>query len=162
MDLLLWRCADIAKPDSPDDGDSLKTPLGERGRKQAERLARWLKEHQPKDLQVYSSPATATVQMAKLVSRAARIDRRLGPDAQPADLQAVVDWPLEHPAVLLIAHQPALGGLAALLLGGDGATCSIRKGALWWFTRRSRAGESQVVLRAVLSPELIGRAPPRR
>lgn len=153
MDILLWRSAETVKAD--DDADSLKTPLSERGRKQAKHLAAWLNEHQPEGLRVFASPAMATVEMARLVSRAAVVDRRLGPDASPGDLLAVAGWPHEHPAVLVIGHQPALGGLAALLLAGQEAPWTVKKGALWWFSNRSRAGESQTVLRGVLAPDLV-------
>jgi phosphohistidine phosphatase len=155
MDLLLWRSAETVKLDEAEATDSLKTPLSERGRKQAMRVASWLHEHASKELKVFASPAMATIEMAKAVSRHATVDRRLGPDAGAGDLLSAVGWPHDHPAVLVIAHQPALGGLASLLLAGAEAPWTIKKGALWWFSNRTRAGESQTVLRAVLSPDLI-------
>jgi phosphohistidine phosphatase len=155
MDLLLWRCADTEKPEEPGQGDSLKTPLGDRGRKHAQRLARWLRDHQPKGMKVFSSPAMATVEMARMVCRNARIERSLGPDAGAADVLATVGWPHEHPAVLVIGHQPALGALASLLLAGAEAPWTVKKGALWWFSNRTRAGETQTILRAVLSADMI-------
>ncbi len=61
-----------------------------------------------------------------------------------------------HPrAVLVVGHQPALGRLAALLLAGQEADWSIKKGALWWFSNRIRQGETQTVLRAVISCSLL-------
>ena len=158
MDLLLWRCAETAKPDDPDVGDTLKTPLSERGRKRSQKIARWLRDHQPKGLQVFASPATATVEMARMVCRKSQVDRRLGPDAGAADVLGVIGWPDEHPAALVIGHQPALGAIASLLLAGAEAQWTVKKGAIWWFSNRTRAGETQTVLRAVLSPEMLREA----
>src|SRR5262245_44148404 len=124
MDLLLWRSAETEKAGEAD--GQLKTPLNERGRKQARRIAAWLDGRCPNGLQVFASPAQATVEMARLVDRKARIDRRLGPDAGPGDLLAATGWPDAHPAVLVIGHQPALGALAALLLAGQEAPWSIK------------------------------------
>jgi phosphohistidine phosphatase len=44
-----------------------------------------------------------------------------------------------------------LGRLAALLLSGQEADWAIKKGALWWFSRRDGA----TVLRAVMPAELL-------
>jgi phosphohistidine phosphatase len=155
MDLLLWRCAETAKPDDPELGDTLKTPLSERGRKRAQKVACWLHDHQPKGLKVFSSPAMAAVEMARLVCRKSEVSRNLGPDAGAVDVLGAVGWPDEHPAVLVIGHQPALGAIASMLLAGDEAAWTVKKGALWWFSNRTRAGESQTVLRAVMSPEML-------
>ena len=53
--------------------------------------------------------------------------------------------------VLVVGHQPTLGRLAARLLAGDEADWTIKKGALWWFSKR--AGD--LILRAVVSPDLL-------
>lgn len=58
--------------------------------------------------------------------------------------------------MLLLGHQPALGRLAALLLSGVEAEWTIKKSGLWWFSNRVRTGETQTVLRAVITPELAG------
>ena len=57
-------------------------------------------------------------------------------------------------AILVVGHQPALGYTAALLLAGSEADWSIKKGAGWWFSNRTRDGEAQTVLRAVVPAEL--------
>ena len=43
---------------------------------------------------------------------------------------------------------------AALLLSGQEADWTIKKGALWWFTNRVREGETQTVLRTVMPADL--------
>jgi phosphohistidine phosphatase len=72
-----------------------------------------------------------------------------------ADLIAAADWPAQSGAVLLVGHQPGLGRLAALLLSGAEADWSVKKGGVWWFTRRSREGRDQTVLRAVMNAEML-------
>jgi phosphohistidine phosphatase len=45
--------------------------------------------------------------------------------------------------------------VAAVLLAGAEAEWSVKKGGLWWLTRRRRDAKAQVVVRAVLAPELV-------
>ena len=57
--------------------------------------------------------------------------------------------------MLIVGHQPSLGRMASLLLAGQEADWSIKKGALWWLTNRVRRGDSQTVLRAMIPVELL-------
>ena len=65
-----------------------------------------------------------------------------------------MDLLLWRHAVLVVGHQPTLGRTAALLLSGNEADWSVKKGSVWWFSNRSRLGETQTVLRAVMPAEL--------
>ena len=56
---------------------------------------------------------------------------------------------------MIVGHQPSLGRLASLLLAGQEADWSIKKGALWWLTNRVRRGDAQTVLRAMIPVELL-------
>ena len=71
---------------------------------------------------------------------------------------AAVDWANGNenarPAVLVVGHQPTLGRTAALLLSGSEANWTIKKGSMWWFSNRTRKGETQPVLRTVIQAEL--------
>lgn len=153
MDLLLWRHAE-AEEGSPD----LKRKLTARGEKQAQQIAAWLKQHAPKKLRILASPALRCQQTAKALGLAFATDKRLGTDGNPTNLLAAVGWPdggkEGNSAVLVVGHQPMLGQTAALLLSDSEADWSIKKGALWWFSNRTRQGETQTVLRAVIPPEL--------
>jgi phosphohistidine phosphatase len=62
-------------------------------------------------------------------------------------------WPDGGGTVLLVGHQPTLGEVAAQLLGCETSSLSIKKGAVWWFSRREDA--EQVMLRLVISPEFL-------
>ncbi|MBI4741027.1 MAG: histidine phosphatase family protein [Betaproteobacteria bacterium] len=157
-DLLLWRHADEAE--QGDDRHELRRALTVRGEKQAKSMARWIRAEAPKHLRVLSSPALYARQTAKALDLPCEIEARLGPKAAASDLLAAAGWPdgtgKRHGAVLLVGHQPALGRLAALLLAGGEDAWSIKKGSLWWFTNRVREGETQTILRAVMSADLAG------
>ena len=58
-------------------------------------------------------------------------------------------------AVLLVGHQPWMGELACWLMTGQTDIWSIKKGAVWWFSRREREGDYQTVLRLVIAPDQL-------
>lgn len=149
MDLLLWRHAE-AVDGTPDHARELT----ERGRRQAQTLAAWLEERRPKRLRVIVSPTARTRQTVEAFTDRFEIIPALGPDGSVADLIAATGWPDAPGPCLVVGHQPALGRTAALLLAGEEADWTIKKGALWWFTNRVRDGETQTVLRAAVPPDL--------
>ncbi len=154
MDLLLWRHAE-AEDGIPD----LKRKLTSRGEKQASQMAGWLRKNGPKNLRILASPALRCQQTAKALELPFDTDKRLGTDSNAASLLTAVGWPYggekhtRKDAVLVIGHQPTLGQTAALFLSGTEADWTIKKGALWWFSNRTRQGETQTVLRAVIPAE---------
>ena len=150
MDLLLWRHAE-AEDGFPD----LKRKLTVRGEKQAEQMAEWIRKHAPKNLRILVSPAVRCQQTATALGLPFETDKRLGTDSDAAHLLAAAGWPdgKGAPAVLVVGHQPTLGQTAALLLSGAEEGWTIKKGAIWWFTNRTRHGETQTVLQAVTPPE---------
>ena len=150
MDLLLWRHAE-----AEDGAEDMKRRLTQRGEKQARAMARWIHEHQPKDLRIIVSPAVRTQQTAEALKMPFETQRKIGPDACVSELVAASGWPAASGAVLIVGHQPSLGRLASLLLAGHEAEWTIKKGALWWLSNRVRRGETQTVLRAVIPAELL-------
>lgn len=150
MDLLLWRHAEAEEGE-----DDMKRRLTERGEKQARLMAAWIRAHQPKDLRILVSPAVRTQQTAAALNLPFETQRKLGPEACVSELIAATGWPNARGAVLVVGHQPALGRLSALLLAGQEAEWSVKKGALWWLSNRVRRGETQTVLRAMLPVELL-------
>ena len=151
IDLLLWRHAE-----AEDGEDDLKRRLTERGEKQARAMGAWIRAHQPKDLRIIVSPAVRTQQTAEALKLPFETISTIGPDAGVADLIATCGWPDAGGAVLVVGHQPVLGQLAALLLAGQDAEWTIKKGALWWLSNRTRGDETQTLLRAVIPAELLG------
>ena len=77
------------------------------------------------------------------------------PGAAPADFLEASGWPSHKGAVLVVGHQPDLGRVAALLVGGAESEWTVKKGGLWWLSSRERDGRKQVVVRAVLAPDLL-------
>ena len=152
MDLLLWRHAE-AEEGIPD----LKRKLTARGEKQAQQMAEWIKKHAPKNLHILVSPAVRCQQTAKALDLHFVTDKRLGTDSNVSNLLAAAEWPEGGQegkrAVLVVGHQPTLGQTAALLLSNEESDWTIKKGAVWWFSNRTRRGETQTVLRAVIPAE---------
>lgn len=157
MDLILWRHAEA------EDGDGrtadAKRRLTTRGEKQARKMAAWLNTLLPQNTTVLVSPTERTQQTAHALGRPFEIEPGIGIGADCADLLAAAGWPDSKVSrggtLILVGHQPTLGRLAALLLSGSEAEWAFKKGAVWWFSRRTRESEDQVVLRAVMSPDLL-------
>ena len=150
MDLLLWRHAE-----AEDGEDDLKRRLTDRGEKQARVMAKWIHEHQPKDLRIIVSHAVRTQQTAEALKLPFETQRKIGPEACVSELIAASGWPQASGAVLIVGHQPSLGRMASLLLAGQESEWTIKKGALWWLSNRVRRGETQTVLRAVIPAEFL-------
>jgi phosphohistidine phosphatase len=67
----------------------------------------------------------------------------------------VAQWPEVEGAVLLVGHQPSLGGVIAHLLHFDAEECAVKKGAVWWLRSRERDGHIETVVVTVQTPEYL-------
>ena len=150
MDLILWRHADAAEG-----GRDLERKLTAKGRKQATRVAEWLTARLPGRYALLVSPARRARETADALGTRYKVVERLAPGAATGAILEASGWPAHKGAVVVVGHQPDLGQVAALLLAGAEADWSVRKGGLWWLSNRERGGETQVVLRAVIAPDLI-------
>ncbi|MEW6133923.1 MAG: phosphohistidine phosphatase SixA [Pseudomonadota bacterium] len=150
MELILWRHAEA------EDGlNDLARELTPKGRKQAAKMAAWLNTRLPNGCRVLVSPAARAQQTAQALQRRIETLSALAPGAAVKDLLKAAGWPgSDQDCVLIAGHQPDLGRVAAHLLGGQGPF-SIRKGAIWWFSGRARADGNEVLLRAVIAPDLL-------
>ncbi|HEV2431540.1 MAG TPA: histidine phosphatase family protein [Burkholderiales bacterium] len=149
MDLIVWRHAE-AEDGVPD----LERRLTAKGRKQAERVAQWLLQRLPARFAVIASPAARAQQTAEALGVPVKTDRSLAPGATPAAIAKASGWPGYKGAAVVVGHQPDLGRALAELLGAH-AGLSIKKGGLWWISNRVRDEKDQVVVRAVVSPDLL-------
>ena len=150
MELILWRHADAEEGER-----DLERKLTGKGRKQAARVAQWLQRRLPSKFTVICSPARRARETADALEVRYKILERLAPGAQVGDLVEAAGWPKHKGMVILVGHQPDFGRAAAALVSGSAAEWSVKKGGLWWLSNRERGGEVQVVVRAVIAPDLI-------
>lgn len=150
MDLILWRHAE-AESGEPDHDRRLTA----KGVKQAARVAAWLEQHLPDSCRVLVSPARRAQQTASALGRKFKTVADLAPGASVASVLGAANWPDSREAVLIVGHQPTLGEVASLLLAGEEAGWSIKKGAVWWLTDRDRDGSAAVLLRVAIGPEFV-------
>lgn len=150
MDLILWRHTE-AEDTIPD----FSRELTGRGRKQASRMADWLNPRLPPDVRILVSPATRALQTAQALGREYEQAPTLAPGACADDVLAAAGWPDAAYPVLIVGHQPTLGQVAMQLLAGQAGDLVVKKGSIWWFQGRGRAGQLEVVLRAVAAPDWL-------
>ena len=150
MDLILWRHAE-AEDGFPDQ----ERKLTEKGERQAAKMATWLKAHLPGETRILVSPTTRTQQTAAALTQDGIVVKEVGPGVSVAALLGAVGWPDAKGAVVVVGHQPTLGEVAAYLLANAQESWNIKKGAVWWFSNRTRQDETQTMLKAVMSPEFL-------
>jgi phosphohistidine phosphatase len=153
MDLIIWRHAEAHEAESGEE-DMLRA-LTPRGRKQADRMSVWLDAQLPQGTRVLSSPAVRAEQTVLALKRKYKVRDALSPGASVQDILETSGWPDAKYPVLLVGHQPALGGVVAQLLGMPEEACAIRKGSGWWLRHRHRDGQGQTVLMSVTCAEML-------
>ncbi|HEX8741448.1 MAG TPA: phosphohistidine phosphatase SixA [Casimicrobiaceae bacterium] len=150
MDLILWRHCD-AEPGEPDAARRLTS----KGVRQAQRMGEWLDRHLPAACRVLVSPAERCQQTAQALNRRFVTVPDLAPGAGAAAVLAAAGWPDAREAVLVVAHQPTLGEVAATLVAGREAFWAVKKGAVWWLATRAQESGAAVVVRAVVAPDFV-------
>jgi len=150
MELILWRHADAV-----DGAPDLARELTPKGRRQASEIAKWLRPRLPKGTAVLVSPAIRAQQTAQALTSEFKTVEGLSPGASPEAVLSAAGWPEHSGAVLVVGHQPALGEAAAQVLTGEPGEWSIKKGGIWWLSYRDRGEQGEVVLKAVMSPDLV-------
>ena len=152
MELILWRHADAEDANGKDDAER---ELTKKGRKQAERMAKWLRPRLADgDWRILVSPAKRALQTVKPLDLPFGESEAIGTGTSASALLKEVRWPHAEANVLAVGHQPTFGEVAAKILGVDG-DLAFRKGAIWWFVARGGEGNMDVVLKAVLAPDLL-------
>lgn len=150
MELILWRHAE-AEDGLPD----ATRKLTDKGVKQAEAMADWLKTKLPKNTRIIVSPSKRTQQTANALGSNYETTIEVGIGASAKSILAAAGWPDAKTAVVVVGHQPTLGEVASLLLSGTPTGRNIRKGTVWWFCHKEKAGATEVILRAVISPDML-------
>jgi phosphohistidine phosphatase len=150
MELILWRHAE-AEDSFPD----MARKLTKKGQQQANGMAAFLNSHLPLDARILVSPAQRTQQTAHALERSFLTVPTIAPGCSPQDILHAANWGDEDGCVLVVGHQPVLGEVAGLLMTGEPQYWSVKKGAVWWFSRRERGGDAQTILRLSISPNFI-------
>jgi phosphohistidine phosphatase len=151
MDLILWRHAEAE--DTVPDALRKLTP---KGKKQAAKVAAWLKKRMNGPVTVLSSPATRARETAEALGGDVRFDAGLGVGASPAVVLRIAGWPDGEGTVVVAGHQPTLGMAAARALAGREESWNVKKGAAWWLRAKVHGGgELEVVLVAVIGPDMV-------
>ena len=150
MDLILWRHAE-AEEGTPD----LQRPLTAKGQKQARRMAEWLDSQLPDGCKILVSPALRTLQTVEPLGRTYKVVPEIGPGASAQDVLRAANWPKGKEAVMVVGHQPTLGEVAALLVGGRDGYWEMKKANAWWIVQKEADDPDSLYLKAVMAPELI-------
>jgi phosphohistidine phosphatase len=150
MDLILWRHAE-----AEEGGKDLERKLTPKGKKQAARMAEWLLHRLPSRFALISSPAARAQQTAQALGIPVKTAAEIAPGAAVSAILKAVNWPDYKGTVVMVGHQPDLGHAAAFLVSGSAGWVSIKKTGLWWLSDRVRGEAAQVVVRAVVSPDLL-------
>lgn len=156
MDLILWRHAEAhAAPEGESDLDRKLTSKGER---QAQRMAEWLNQRIAHSTRILVSPAVRAQQTAHALGKNFKTVAALAPDATGEALLKAARWPDASEPVLVVGHQPTLGQVAALLLSGQPQDWEMKKASAWWLVQRDPQDPYSLYLKAVMGPELVGKA----
>lgn len=156
--VIFWRHAEAedAAGGALGSTDDLNRALTRQGRRDALRVAAWIKSQLPKPWTVVTSPALRARQTAQHLTDYPVEDPRLSPANGVDDLLAAVStFPRERGALVLVGHQPALGRAALRWLTGCDQEFSIRKSGLIWAVERTRDAGIQRTLRACISADLL-------
>lgn len=148
MNLILWRHAE-AEEGTPD----IERELTAKGEKQAQKMARWLRDHLDEPARLLASPAKRAQQTAQALDENIETKNELGVGASATRILRAIGWPDTKGTVIVVGHQPSLGQLAALLLSGTEADWSMKKGAIWWFEASLSGDGLDIHLRTVLGPK---------
>jgi len=147
MDLIVWRHAD-AEDGWPDHARVLTN----KGLKQADAMAKWLKPRLPEDVRILVSPARRTQQTAQALGLPFETCEAVEPGRNATELLSAAGWPNKEGVTLIVGHQPTLGEVASLLLSGFISAWTIKKGSVWWFTQRT---DDHTELVAAIAPSML-------
>ena len=154
MDLLLWRHAH-ARDALPGESD-MDRPLTDKGIRQAEKMAGWLKRHMPANTLILCSPAVRTVQTVQALTQAFTLCHEIRPDSSSEALLAASQWPHASTPVLVVSHQPFLSQAVSQVFDFPSTlTLPFRKGSLWWLRIRSVNGAIKPQLLTIQDAEFL-------
>ena len=154
MNLILWRHAE-AEDGAPD----LERGLTDKGRRQADAAARWLRPYLNDQVDVWASQALRSQQTAKALGLPYAVKHELNPINHVEELPALIAAHKGSDYLILVGHQPWLGQLCSYLLNGGwlaGQYWSVKKSSIWWFgVKVDEGGRLCAKLKAAMTPQLL-------
>ena len=154
MNLILWRHAE-AEDGVPD----LERGLTDKGRRQADAAARWLRPYLNDQVDVWASQALRSQQTAKALGLPYAVKPELNPINHVEELPALIAAHKGADYLILVGHQPWLGQLCSYLLNGGwlaGQYWSVKKSSIWWFgVKVDEGGRLCAKLKAAMTPQLL-------
>ena len=137
-DFILWRHAEAE--DHSASGRDTDRALTKRGRKDAEKMAKWLNMHLPADTLVLASPARRCQETAEALAEISDFKiitaDFLSVDSSVENIAREIALMAGEKAILFVGHQPNLGCLIARMLMMQESGCVVKKGAVWWLRQR--------------------------
>ncbi len=137
-DLILWRHAEAEETSAS--GLDTDRMLTKQGRKDAAKMASWLKQHLPTDVLVLVSPARRCQETAAALAEIAKVDIRtadfLSINHSVETIAKEIARIADVKTLLIVGHQPNLGYLIAGKLKMQDKACVVKKGAVWWLRQR--------------------------
>ena len=154
MNLILWRHAE-AEDGAPD----LERGLTDKGRRQADAAARWLRPYLNDQVDVWASQALRSQQTAEALGLPYAVKSELNPINHVEELPALIAAHKGSDYLILVGHQPWLGQLCSYLLNGGwlaGQYWSVKKSSIWWFgVKVDEGGRLCAKLKAAMTPQLL-------
>lgn len=140
-------------------------PLNKRGRRDAPRMGRWMREHGSTPGLVVSSPALRARETAEAVCAAmgyegeVRFRGELYPGSVRTTFEVLASLPPDVDHVLLIGHNPHLESLVSALAAGGRLQLKLPTAAVALLEcdveRWAGAGERSAVLRGLVTPKQL-------
>ena len=154
--LILWRHAEAE--DQSANGSDADRKLTKKGHKDADKMAKWINEHLPKNVEILCSPAKRCLETVSpfkhLSGLKVNIVEFLNTDSTVEKIAKQVVNDDNSKTILIVGHQPNLGFLIAKILGQQENTCVVKKGAVWWLRQREHDNALQTYLYTVQLPDL--------
>lgn len=154
----IWLLRHATAEDRSASGRDADRVLTEDGLKRAERVGRGLAALELPIEAVWTSPYRRARQTAEAaaqelgLAKKLRETRALEPNREPREILEELAGH-EAAGILLVGHEPHLGGLLGLLVGGEGLVLPLKKASVAWVEREGRVG----TLRALLPARVLER-----
>lgn len=156
LELYLLRHAHAGDRDSWSGPDEDR-PLTDKGRRQAKRLARFLRALHFQPEIIISSPKVRAAQTAEIVAAALKLDvalnARLAGDFGLAALERLLTEVDGQTHIVLVGHDPDFSSLLAVLCGAS--RIPLRKGALARIDLEAPVTPGGGLLRWLVTPDLL-------